>query len=82
MEIEFEGMKFVLTQNLSIRKSDEAITDEQLAQWSGGDLPWTYDGVIEAHTENCLELHSKDRFTSCTVSPSSCVLARVIKSVT
>jgi hypothetical protein len=53
---------------MSIRKSQETVRDMDLQQWQGGALPWTFDGVIEASTESALDLESKEKLTSCTVS--------------
>lgn len=54
---------------MSIRKSQETVRDTDLQQWQGGALPWAFDGVIEASTESALDLESKEKLTSCTVSP-------------
>jgi len=71
LTITYQGQRYLLTHSTSVRKSQETIRDTDLQQWQGGALPWPFDGVIEASTESALDLESKEKSTSCTVSPSA-----------
>lgn len=69
LKIKYQGQLYSLAHSMSIRKSQETVRDTDLQQWQGGALPWAFDGVIEASTESALDLESKEKSTSCTVSP-------------